>query len=247
MSLVLETRGLCLSFGGIRALVDLDLEVHQGEVLGVIGPNGAGKTVLLNLITRFYKATGGQILFGARDLTDVDPVEIGRLGIARTFQNIRLFKRMTALENVLVAGDGSGGSAALGLFRRTRREDIERARSLLEIMRVAHLADRSAGALPYGDARRVELARALALRPRVLLLDEPAAGMNEEEKKALRDDVRTVSTMVDAIVLVEHDMAFVRSLATRIAALVAGVKVGDGPVDAVLAQRELADAYLGAD
>jgi branched-chain amino acid transport system ATP-binding protein len=242
---VLEIRGLCCDFGGLRALSELDLDVFRGETLGIIGPNGAGKSVLLNAITRFAEPTRGKIMFDSRDLVKEKRTAIGRAGVARTFQNIRLFKRMTVLENVLVAFPQHVRVPFRSAFTRTASHELDEAYALLDIMRVAALADRSAAALAYGDARRVELARALALRPKLLLLDEPAAGMNESETLALREDIERAKSRVGQLVLVEHDLTLVGARASPHVAQVAGVKVAEGEVEAVLSHPDVVDAYLG--
>jgi branched-chain amino acid transport system ATP-binding protein len=180
---LIEVAKVGKSFGGLRAIDDLSLEVRTGEVLGIVGPNGAGKSVLVNLITGFYRPNEGVIRFLGRDITRLGRHEISRLGISRTFQNIRLFRRMTVLENVLVADKRHAKApfAAVFCFGHRQRE-IAAAMDLLDLMGLADRADRMAGTLPYGDARRLEIARALAGRPKLLLLDEPAAGMNEGKR-----------------------------------------------------------------
>ena len=238
-------QGLCKSFGGLRAVSDVSLTVRHGEILGIIGPNGAGKSVLINLITRFYPPDSGSLHFAERDVTGFSRLQMARSGVARTFQNIRLFKRMTVLENVLVADPQTTASPfRTALMRRNR---LERASQLLELMRLGPVADQLAGNLPYGASRRLEIARALATGPKLLLLDEPAAGMNEEETAALVEDIGKARAQVDAILLVEHDMSLIRALSTRLVALIAGTKVAEGTVQAVLSDPQVIDAYLGSE
>ncbi|MDB5966365.1 MAG: transporter ATP-binding protein [Polaromonas sp.] len=236
---------LCKSFGGLQALSDVSLTVNRGEFLGIVGPHGAGKSVLINLVTKFYPATSGQLQFADVDATSFSRLQMARSGVARTFQNIRLFKRMTVLENVLVADPVT----AVSPFRSAvlRRSRLERATELLDLMRLGDLADQVAGNLPYGAARRLEIARALATGPKLLLLDEPAAGMNEEETAALVEDIGKARERVEGILLVEHDMSLIRALSHRLVGLIAGRKVAEGSVDAVLSDPQVIEAYLGPD
>ena len=242
---LLVAQGLCKSFGGLRAVSDVSLTIRHGEILGIIGPNGAGKSVLINLITKFYPADSGSLHFAQRDVTRFSRLQMARSGVARTFQNIRLFKRMTVLENVLVADPAT--TAAPFRTALARRSRIERASQLLELMRLSPMADQLAGNLPYGASRRLEVARALATGPKLLLLDEPAAGMNEEETAALVEDIGKARAQVDAILLVEHDMSLIRALSTRLVALITGCVVAQGTVRAVLSDPQVIEAYLGAE
>ena len=236
---------LSKSFGGLKALSDVSLKIEHGEILGVVGPNGAGKSVLINLITKFYPPTSGQLTFADRDASSFSRLQMARSGVARTFQNIRLFKRMTVLENILVADPVTTAAPFRSAFAGGNR--IARAIELLDLMRLTDVADQVAGSLPYGAARRLEIARALSTGPRLLLLDEPAAGMNEEETAALVEDIGKARARVDAILLVEHDMSLIRSLSSRLIALIAGCKVAEGSVDAVLSDPQVIEAYLGPD
>ena len=242
---LLETQGLSKSFGGLAALSDVSLQLLPGEILGVVGPNGAGKSVLINLVTKFYSPSAGRLQFAGQDATDHSRLRMARAGVARTFQNIRLFKRMTVLENVLVADPATSHRPWSSLLR--HRADTAHAQELLALMRLSDLADRPAGALPYGAARRLEIARALATRPRLLLLDEPAAGMNEEETAALVEDIGRARARVEGILLVEHDMSLIRALSSRLVALIAGRKVAEGSIDTVLSDPQVIEAYLGPE
>lgn len=242
---LLVADNLCKSFGGLQALQDVSLTVKRGEILGIVGPNGAGKSVLINLITKFYAPTSGGLQFADVDATSLSRLQMARSGVARTFQNIRLFKRMTVLENVLVADPVTTASPFRSAVLRKSR--LERATELLDLMRLTGLADQVAGNLPYGAARRLEIARALATGPKLLLLDEPAAGMNEEETAALVEDIGKARARVEGILLVEHDMSLIRALSHRLVALIAGRKVAEGPVDLVLADPQVIEAYLGPD
>jgi branched-chain amino acid transport system ATP-binding protein len=242
---LLIAKGLSKSFGGLKALSDVSLTIERGEILGIVGPNGAGKSVLINLITKFYAPTSGSLQFADHEATAYTRLQMARSGVARTFQNIRLFKRMSVLENVLVADPETTASPFRSALMRKNR--LERATELLDLMRLTDLADQVAGNLPYGAARRLEIARALATGPKLLLLDEPAAGMNEEETAALVEDIGKARARVEGILLVEHDMSLIRSLSSRLVALIAGCKVAEGPVDLVLSDPQVIEAYLGPD
>ncbi len=242
---LLVANGLSKSFGGLKALSNVSITVEHGEILGIVGPNGAGKSVLINLITKFYAPTAGTLEFGGEDVSAFSRLQMARSGVARTFQNIRLFKRMTVLENVLVADPLTTASPFRSAVLRKSR--LERAVALLDLMRLTDLSDQVAGSLPYGAARRLEIARALATGPRLLLLDEPAAGMNEEETAALAEDIGKARERVEGILLVEHDMSLIRALSSRLVALIAGMKVAEGSVASVLSDPQVIEAYLGPD
>jgi ABC-type branched-subunit amino acid transport system ATPase component len=245
---ILQISNLQKHFGGLRALDGIDLDVAQGELVGVIGPNGAGKTALLNTITGFYRATGGSVGFLGQDITQWPMRRIGQLGIGRTFQNIRLFRRMTVLENVMVAYKPFATRplhALLGLGE--RKTALAEAMQWLELLQLTDQANRPASSLSYGDARRLEIARALSGRPTLLLLDEPAAGMNETETQQLVEDIQTVRGSVQAILLIEHDMDLIRRLSDRIVAMDYGRKIAEGSTDYVLSHPEVLKAYLGEE
>ncbi len=244
---VAEISVLSKSFGGLRALADVTFDIRTGEILGIIGPNGAGKTALINTITGFYRADSGRVRFLDRDITRLSMHRIGRMGIARTFQNIRLFRRLTALENVMVAAPSGIAAPFRSTLRWRRQADIATAMETLASVGLADKADQMAGTLAYGDARRLEIARALASSPRLLLLDEPAAGMNESESAALVEDITHLRGRLAAIVLIEHDMAVVRGLADRLLALDAGRVLTEGTPDDVLRHPQVVQAYLGEE
>lgn len=241
---ILAVHGLYKTFGGVKALDGIDLQVRSNEILGLIGPNGAGKTALINTITGFYRATNGSITFRGREITRLPLHKIGRLGIGRTFQNIRLFKRMTVLENVMVASKAHVTNPWLALYTRSASTKAK-AMELLDFLQLVDKADMPASALSYGDARRLEIARSLAGKPTLLLLDEPAAGMNEAETEQLTADIQKIRTSVQAVMLIEHDMSLIRRLSDRIVAMDYGKKICEGTPNQVLNHPEVKRAYLG--
>jgi len=245
---VLEVEAITKQFDGLRAVDGVSFSVSAGEILGIIGPNGAGKTVLINLVSGFYPATSGRVRLLGEDVTGLRLHQIGRRGIARTFQNIRLFKRMTVLENVLVSDPRHARRPIRSFFSFGRqRAEIEKARRYLDLMGLVPRADQLAGTLPYGEARRLEIARALATEPALLLLDEPAAGMNEEETAELVADVRKARAMVKAVVLIEHDMTLIQALSDRVIAMDYGRVMAQGLPAEVLMNPDVQRAYLGEE
>ena len=227
-------------FGGIVALADVSLALEAGDIGGLIGPNGAGKTTLFNLIMRLYKPNEGRIVFDGKDLARTRPHRIVRLGIARTFQNVVLFQNMTVLENLLV-----GAHTRMRPFgeRRGRQQALE----VLEYVRLVDVANRLPGSLPFGTLKRVELARALVAKPRLLLLDEPAGGLNHEEVGLLGALIRDIREKLRlTVLLVEHHMNLVMSISDRVVALNFGRKIAEGTPDEVRSHPELVKAYLGA-
>jgi branched-chain amino acid transport system ATP-binding protein len=245
MPALLSVRNLTIRFGGITALSDVSFDVSAGAITGLIGPNGAGKTTCFNCITRLYTPTSGAILFKGEDLLRCNPQQIARKKIARTFQNVALFDHMTVLENALVGYHTRfpGGFGAWGAEQAATTEAMD----VLDRLGLAGIAHRYALGLPFGVRKTVELARALMVRPELLLLDEPAAGLSHDEVTALGDSIRRVAKEFDTTVLmVEHHMALVMRISDHIVVLASGKTLADGPPDAVRANPAVIEAYLGA-
>ncbi len=249
---LLVARQIFLHFRGLTALYDVGFEVEQGHIHAIIGPNGAGKTSMLNCISGVYRPQRGTIHYQGRDITRLKPDARTALGIARTFQNIALFKHMTVLDNLLIGRHVHQKSGILGggiYYGFGRREEIahrEVVEDIIDFLEIQHIRKKVVGTLAYGLQKRVELARALALEPRLLLLDEPMAGMNAEEKEDMARFVLDINEdRGTTIVMIEHDMSVVMDLSRRVTVLNFGEKIADGPPDEVRRNRDVQDAYLG--
>ena len=249
---MLDVKNLSISFGGLKAVDDFSITIEKGQLYGLIGPNGAGKTTIFNLLTGVYKPDGGRILLDGKDITGHKAIQINQAGIARTFQNIRLFKELSVLDNV------KGGlhnhhkySTLSGILRlpsyyKVEKEMDERAMELLKVFDLDKEFDYKASNLPYGKQRKLEIARALATEPKLLLLDEPAAGMNPNETAELMKTIRFVRDHFDmTVLLIEHDMKLVSGICERLTVLNFGHMLAEGPTSEVLSNPEVIKAYLG--
>lgn len=249
---ILEVRNLGIDFGGLTAVNNLDMDVYEGEIYGLIGPNGAGKTTVFNMLTKVYQPTRGTIKLDGTDTAKLDPVQANIAGVARTFQNIRLFSGLSVLDNVKI---GMHNQIKYGLltsmlrlprFYKEEKAADEKAMELLDIFGLKKYADLTAGNLPYGAQRRLEIARALATQPKLLLLDEPAAGMNPQETQDLMDMIRNIrDNFPISILLIEHDMKLVMGICERITVLNFGQMLAQGLPEEIQSNPEVIKAYIG--
>lgn len=249
---LLEIHNLTKQFGGLKAVNDVSFSITRGAIHSLIGPNGAGKTTLFNLVTGLYVPTSGAIRFDGKDITGLAPEKLARLGISRSFQNLQVCMRMTVRDNVMVGAHGALGDSLLqGMFRfgsagRKDADETRNADSLMRFVGIEDFADVIAADAPFGVLKRLEIARAMAARPRLLLLDEPAAGLNQTERVALETLIRDIARSGITVLVVEHDMKMVMSLSDHVVVLVNGAKAAEGTANEVRSNPDVIAAYLGA-
>lgn len=251
MSPLLETKKVSKHFGGLKAVDGVDIQVEKGEIFGIIGPNGAGKTTFFNCLTGLYTLTAGDIFFKGESITEASPSQVAKLGMARTFQNIKLFKYMTVLDNVKI-GFHTQTKTKLwdaifntGQFKKDEQLTVDEGMEVLKRVGLEKYAADFASNLPYGNQRKLEIARALAVGPDILLLDEPAAGMNPAETASLMELIKQINNTGLTIVVIEHDMKFIMNVCDRIAVLNNGKKICHGTPKDVQCNQEVVEAYLG--
>ena len=251
-ALLLDVQGVSKRFGGVQALNDVSLQVHTGQVYGLIGPNGAGKTTFFNVITGLVPPDSGRFELGGRAYKPSAVHRVAQAGIARTFQNIRLFGQMTALENVMVGRHVRTRSGLLGAvlrtpgFKREEAQTVERAKGLLELVGLGNQAAQAAHTLSYGDQRRLEIARAMATEPKLIALDEPAAGMNATEKLQLRTLIEAIRDQGKTVLIIEHDVKLVMGLCDRVTVLDQGQRIAEGTPAEIQRNQQVIEAYLGS-
>jgi branched-chain amino acid transport system ATP-binding protein len=248
---VLETKGLSKDFGGLRALEEVNLEIQEGEIFGLIGPNGSGKTTCFNLITGFLKPSAGSVIYKGKSIASLKPFQIAKRGIIRTFQITSLFPDLTSEENIIIGqylrtrGDIWGAIIRSKAYREEEDKVVERAREVLDFVGLGKRLDIIAKNLSFGEERKLEIAIALAVEPKVLLLDEPAAGMSPDESTKLMDLIRSIRNMGITVLIVEHNMRVVMELCSRIAVLNYGVKIAEGDPEEIANNDEVTSVYIG--
>lgn len=251
---LLELKNICMQFGGLKAVDKLCFGIPQGQLAGLIGPNGAGKTTVFNILTGVYKPTSGQVLFNEKIISGLPPHHISCLGISRTFQNIRLFRELSVLQNILIACHQKTNYGIVDSLLKTNsylteeKQNLEKAMSLLKIFNLEKKAHELSSSLPYGDQRKLEIIRALATEPKLLLLDEPAAGMNHSETHALMHTIDQIRNNFKlTVLLIEHDMKLVMGICENIVVLDYGVKIEEGKPDKIQNSKKVIEAYLGIE
>jgi branched-chain amino acid transport system ATP-binding protein len=254
MSGLLTVKDLTIKFGGLTAVDKLNFSIPKGGLMGLIGPNGAGKTTVFNMITGVYQPTSGEVQFDGNKINGLKPYQIGRSGVARTFQNIRLFKELTVLENVLIGANKDYGYGLFDAVLKTPRylkaeeKNTKKALELLDIFELSSKAQEEAKNLPYGQQRQLEIIRALATRPQLICLDEPAAGMNHTETENLMETIAKIRKLFGlTVLLIEHDMKFVMGICENIVVLDHGVKIEEGGPAVIKSSKKVIEAYLGSE
>lgn len=251
---LLEAKNITMQFGGLKAVDNLSFQIGQGELVGLIGPNGAGKTTVFNMLTGVYRPTEGEVHFNGNVLNGLRPYQVSRQGLARTFQNIRLFKELSVLDNVMIASDqhvnyGIFDAVALSeRYRTSEKKSVNEAMQLLSIFNLDKKSQQIASTLAYGEQRKLEIVRALASRPKMICLDEPAAGMNHHETHGLMETIAKIRKDFGlTVLLIEHDMKLVMGICERIVVLDHGVKIEEGSAESIRGSKRVIEAYLGVE